>query len=272
MTLLDLSQFKKTFVRDTETDLREVSPLNRYPAKIPEGRFEVEVSSIYEKDGTKAKVVDKLGGSLSFSLAFKNAQKQEQLMYFIIPLVTSYKEACAFYDNRVAYPFKKTIFQLQALGINANDLRESIVHTDAKSIELLIGAQCVLENRWPQKLLHLEYDSIAKAHFFVKSDGKRFESGEMSLPISLDPTKRGDSRLSEAVAIARESNYQLAVQMETTLEVHPTANNQHINEALAKACGREVKKPVIVNKTIPAFPIQPKKPISLLDAEADIVF
>lgn len=271
MSLVDLSKFKQNFVKDTEDDLKEIAAMKQM-MPIPEGIHEVTVVGIHEKkDGAKFKIDDKLGGTLGFSLIVKNIHKQEQLIYICIPLIVTFLQARRDTDRSISFTFKRAIDTIQAMGINPIHLRESIITSNGTAAELLIGTQFVLTNYWDPKKVHLEYDSIAKAHFFATAQGERFSSGEMALPCHINSSIAIEDRYKEFVAIAHENHYEFTNKMNTTYDSHPTANNNIINEALEKACvPKEQKKPLAVNKIIPNFPVQVKRPAVPIDTEPDI--
>ncbi len=253
--MVDFAKFRQlSVVKDTEEDMKEIAAMKQ-SSPIPEGIHEVVVVGIHEKDGEKLKMSEKAGGSVGFSLVVRNAQKQEQMIYFIIPMAVSFLQACKDPDKGTKFMFTKSNRMLQTIGISPIALKESLLASDGKSIDSLVGTQFVIVNSWDSRKIHLEYDPVAKAHYFVTSQGSRFPSGEMAAPQVLDHKAPIKDRYKEVTAVAYENGYQLASQMDTTVEPHPTASNDKINALLQAACApREVKKPVIVNKTIPAFP------------------
>lgn len=278
MTTIDLSQFKQSYVKDTADDLQEIAAMKQI-SRIPEGSHEVVVTDLFtKKDGSQFYVSDTLGGVLGFSLNVANAQKAEQIVYFAIPLAVTFKQACLDTDKKISFQFKNTVKNLQAIGIDVAALRESIIETNGKAAEELVGAQFILTNSWPMKKLHLEYDSGAKAFFYATSMGERFTEGELSVPIALDYNKDIKDRYSEAVAIAHENNYELATQMNVAIECNPSIDNEAINVKL-RAIGQPKKKvapppfsiPKVVNKTAPPFPgLVPKKVSAPIEVIEDI--
>jgi hypothetical protein len=268
MSTLDLSKFRQNFVKDKPEDIHEIAAM-KFSPKIGVGVHEVVITGIHEKNGEKFKLGDRLGGSVGLSLILKNAKKEEQLMYMCIPLVVTFVEACRDTDKSNKFVFRKTYELLETIGIDPFLFRETVVATDGKSIEKLIGAQLVIVNTWREGKLHLEYDQVAKAHFFHKCDGTKFESGELSLPVVMDSSKKDDSKFAEFIAIARENAWDFSTQMETDIQFHASVSNDYINEELSKLL--VVKKPVIVNKTvIPSFPIHTKKILAPLGVEEDV--
>lgn len=264
---LDLSQFRQNHVKDTAEDLAEIAALKQI-VRIPEGIHEVVVTGIHEKDGNKFKITDKLGGTLGFSLVVQDAQKREQMIYICVPLVASYKQACLDPDKKVSFAYINSVRHLNCMKINPISLREAILASDCEAIKELVGAQFVIRNSWDSRKLHLEYDSTARAYYFVTSNGERFSSGEIAAPIELDMSKKDDSRFDEAVAIAHAQGYQLATRMDVKLDVHPTATNEDINESLKTyLVPKKQPTPTVINKTIPAFP---KKVVAPLSVEPDV--
>lgn len=268
---MDLSKFRQNYTKDSAEDIQEIAS-SKMAQQIPEGVHEVVIVGIHEKDGVKFKINDKLGGTLGFSIIVRNAQKQEQMIYMSIPLQLSFKTAASDLDKKLAFPYKSTVQNLYAMGIDAAALRESILLTNGESAELLKGAQFVITNSWNSKMIHMEYDAIAKAHFFVTAMGDRFDSGEMAIPLYPDTKLALTERYKEFIGLAKLNGYQLATRMDMSIEKHLTATNQAINEELRKICQpKEVK--TVVNKTIPpVFPIHVKKPIVQMDVEPDIEF
>ncbi len=263
MSKLDLSAFRKNFVRDTEEDLKEIDALKQ-SVRIPEGIHEVVAVGIHEKDKIKYKLIDKVGGSLGFSLVFEDAKKRSQMFYMTIPLAVTFKLACMDSDKKVSFPFIKTQKFLRVCGVDLIKFREALINTE-EAAECLIGTQFVVTNTWPDNKLHLEYDGVAKAFYFTNSSNERFSSGELAAPIEL-PKGDKDSRFSEAIVIASQNGYQLATQMESDFSVHPTAVNNKINELISKFL--TPKKEIIINKTIPAFAVKkPTGPLSHPDAD-----
>jgi hypothetical protein len=262
----DLSAFRQNYVKDTAEDMKEIAASLKQSVRIPEGVHEVVVVAIHEKDGEKFKITDKLGGTVGFSLVLKDALKREQMLYISIPLVVSFKQACLDKDNKINFQYRQSIKNLQIMGVDPILLREVMIATDCEALESLIGTQFVLINSWDSRKLHLEYDNTAKAHYFVTSSGDKFSSGEIAAPIEIDSSIKDDKRFSEAIAIAHAQGYQLATRMDVKLDVHPTASNESINEALRKFI-QPKKAPTIINKTIPAFPI--KKIVPPLSIEPD---
>lgn len=257
---IDLSSFRQNYVKDTAEDMKEIDALKN-TARIPEGSHEVVVTSIHEKDGVKCKLTDKLGGVVGFSLVVKDALKREQMVYISIPLVASFKQACMDTDNKIKFQFRQSTRNIKLMGLDPIVLREAIIASDCEAVDLLIGTQFVIVNSWDVRKLHLEYDSTAKAHYFVTSSGDKFSSGEIAAPIALDSEKKDDSRFCEAIAIAKAQGYELATRMSTTIDSHPTAQNDAINESLKKYL--QPKKQTIINKTIPAFPKKVTAPLSI---------
>lgn len=266
---IDLSSFRQNYVKDTAEDMKEIAALKQ-SVRIPEGAHEVVVSAIHEKDGVKCKLSDKLGGTVGFSLVVKDALKREQMLYISIPLVVSFKQACLDADNKVKFQFRQSIKNLQLMGIDPILLREAMLATDCEAVDALVGTQFVIVNSWDNRKLHLEYDATAKAFYFVTSSGEKFASGEIAAPIELDATIKDDSRYAEAVAIAHAQGYQLATRMDTNVDSHPTATNDAINEALAKFLQPKKTAHPIINKTIPAFPVAPKKIVAPLSIDPDV--
>lgn len=274
MSTIDLSKFRQNFVRDTAEDIKQIAAM-KTSLKIGAGRHEVVVTGIHEKEGSsKFKLTDRLGGSLGFSLIVKNAKNEEQLIYVCVPLMVTFIQACRDIEKGNKFLFKKTFELLESLQVDPIIFRECIVATDGRAADKLKGAQLVIINSWRDGKLHLEYDTVAKAHFFTKSNGERFESGELSHPVSLDSTKKGDDKFTEFIAIARENGWELVTQMDTEVQLHPTFSNTHINDELLKelAASQSPKKPQIVNKTIPAFPIHTKKILASMEIEPDVEF
>lgn len=262
---IDLSNYRQNYIKDTAEDIKEIAALKQ-TARIPEGVHEVVVTAIHEKDGSKFTISDKLGGTVGFSLIVKDALKREQMLYVSIPLVVSFKQACLDSDNKIKFQFRQSIKNLQIMGIDPILLREAMLATDCEAAEALVGTQFVIINSWDSRKLHLEYDSTARAHYFVTSAGERFSSGEIAAPIEIDSTIKDNKRYAEAIAIAHAQGYQLATQMNVNLDIHPTASNESINEALRKFV--QPKKPsTIINKTIPPFPV--KKIVAPLSVEPD---
>lgn len=262
--LIDLSKFKQNFVKDTPEEIQEILAM-REVKRIPEGMHEVKIVNIHEKDGVKAKEVDKFGGCIGFSLVARNENHEEQLVYFLIPMHLTFLQAR---NEPSSFAIQKTITNLNAMGIRPDLLRLAMVETNGNALLTLIGTAFVIENRWDTRKLHLEYDAEAKAHFFVKGDGTRFTSGEMAVPVMFDKDKKGNDRWTEFIELAAQNNYKLATQMDTTIHSHPSLSNEGINEALLKLISKETPKKVV--KTPSNFPPFPKKPTAPLDMESDM--
>jgi hypothetical protein len=269
MKKIDLSAFRQNYVKDTAEDMKEIAAL-KSTTRIPEGAHEVVVTAIHEKDGVKYKLTDKLGGTVGFSLVVKDSLKREQMLYISIPLVVSFKQACMDSDNKVKFQFRQSIKNLQLMGLDPMLLREAMLMSDCEALDYLVGTQFVIINSWDNRKLHLEYDATAKAHYFVTSSGDRFNSGEIAAPIALDAEKKDDTRYAEAIAIAHAQGYQLATRMDVNVDTHPTASNEAINEALQKVIQPKKVAPTVINKTIPAFPVTPKKILAPLSVEPDL--
>lgn len=262
----DLSAFRQNYVKDSAEDMKKIAEI-KLVQRIPEGVHEVIVTGIHEKDGVKFKLNDTLGGTIGFSLIVKDTQKREQLLYIAIPLHVNFLQACLDKDTKINYQFRNSVDNIQSMGLDASLLREAALVTDCEAIENLIGTQFVIINTWDARKLHLEYDELSKAHVFVNSSGERFTSGEIAAPIKLDLEIDVKKRYTDAIAIALSYGFQLATQMRVKVDSHPTASNDKINEALEKAIlPKEKKSPIIINKTIPAFP---KKIVPPLSVEPD---
>jgi len=264
--MLDFSKFRQGFTKDSEADLNELTA-SKKSDPIPEGVHEVVVIGLTEKDGKKIKMLDRAGGSIGFNILVQNAQRQQQAIYMEVPLAMPFKAAC-----QQSYVFVKTLKFLKFMGIDPNVLRESVIISNGASLDLLKGTQFLLINSWDSKSLHLEYDKTYKAYYFVTSQGHRFDSGEMSVPVNVDKNKPYESRFSEAHAIAKQHHYTLTTQMQSDVEPHPTASNASINEALAAVGSKDTRKvtPPVINKTIPPFPV--KKPTAPIETDEDIPF
>lgn len=263
MTKPDLSAFRQNYVKDSVEDMKKIAEIKSVQ-RIPEGAHEVVITGVHEKDGVKYKLNDTLGGTLGFSLVVKDAQRREQLLYVAIPLHVNFLQACLDKDSKISFQFKNSVDNIQSMGVDAILLREAVLATDCDAIESLVGAQFVVVNTWDARKLHLEYDELSKAHVFVNSNGERFTSGEIAAPIKLDLDTDIKKRYVEATAIAIQHGYQLATQMRVKIDTHPTASNDKINEALEKAVQpKEKKVPVLINKTIPAFPKKIVPPLSI---------
>jgi hypothetical protein len=262
--MIDLSKFKNNYVKDTPEEIQEILAMTTVK-RIPEGVHEVKITGFHEKDGQKLKMIEKYGGSIAFSVIVKTKQNEEQLIYMLVPVGVTFRQAVAEENN---FMIKKIIGHLNTIGIRPDLLRSAMIDSNGAALQTLIGAEFVIENKWDPKQLHIEYDQNLKANFFVKGDGTRFESGEMAVPVVFDKDKKGDERWAPFVALAKEHNFKLATQMFTNLLPHPEVSNEVINEKLAKFGKQEEKK--VINKTPSAFPPFPKKVIAPIDIEGDM--
>jgi len=273
MSTMDLSQYRQNFQKDSLDDLKDILT-SKQSSPIPEGIHEVVVVGVHEKDGQKFKTVDKGIQTLSFSLIIKNAQGNEQMVYFLMPIDASFKQATAkenmVVDKGTKWMISKFVKDFTSMGINPIALREAIIVSNGKALDLLIGAQFKVVNSWDTRMVHLEYDRNLKSHFFVNGFGERFTSGQMAEPQFVDSKIPIAERYKEFVAIAQENAYQFAQKMNTSIEPHPTASNDDINESLIKAGEPTAKRSAVVNKTIPPFPAMVKKPTAAADIQEDI--
>lgn len=277
----DLSKFRNTFVKETSEDIQEAMRGNTSAPKIGSGLHEVVVTKMYtNKAGETSKITDRAGGSLSFNFIVRNSARQEQLINMFVPLALSFSQVCKSKDNKGdSFLFNKSVKLLMSMRIDPALFREAVMFTDGEAISLLVGAQFVLENFWPIKSVHLEWDSTAKAHFFCNAMGEKFPSGEMSGPHYVENTANPKDRFKPFLSIAYQNGYSFSEQFNTEFHEHPTVGNEKVSSDLLVACKPKVEAPVkefkIVNKTVPpVFPsvVAPlvKKIISPLDVEPDL--
>ena len=270
--LLDLSKFKGTYEKDSAEDIEKIKN-KKNTSIIPVGIFEVKIAGLHEQDGKKLKVDDKLGGIVLFSPLLQDADGREQRLFMCIPLQLTYVQAIKAAEKSEKFKIENTLKMLGAFQIDPIILRESIINTNGESLELLKDAQCLLTNRWPLDAVHMEYDKETKNYFFVKGSGEKFDPdqdpAEMCLPYPLSSEIPFDKRFEDVKKIAKEKGYEkFATNMNTTLSIHPTANNTKINALIYSSYTKD-STPVVMNELPDEFPAIKKK--SILDID-DVPF
>lgn len=257
---IDLSRFKKDFKRDSEEDLKKIAA-TRFSKRIGEGLHEVIVKKIAEKDGVKLtlKEFPLAGTALVFSLVVNDAQDAEQTIFMAIPIahdfmgaITASKES-----KKESYTFKKSLENIERMGLNPANVRESLIFSNGAASEYFIGTQFTVYNSWSMEKCHLKYDSNDKTHYLVNGAGIKFD-GALGGPYHLNIELDISVRYNEIEVIAKQNHLNFQRSMDTEVRLHPTASNDGINQKFAGGIEQKPERkppvaPKVLNKTESPF-------------------